>query len=279
MEAENHPSLVGSVSGESRPERGAEPAPQRLDLAGAPLDSVTLADCIAAADCAVEQGRHIVHTAVNAAKIVRIQQDIELREALWAADLSTADGQPVVWAARLLGQHLPQRVAGIDLMEALLEHAAARNYGVYLLGARAEVVAAAADVIRRRYPDIRIVGHRHGYFAVHEDAAVAAQIAAAGADVLFVALETPRKELFLARRRDELRVGFAMGVGGAFDVLAGRRKRAPRWMQRMGLEWTFRLAQEPRRLVWRYVVGNTRFLALLARELARNRTRSNQGVR
>ena len=246
---------------------------RRLEVLGAPLDPLTLADCLALADDAVANRRRIVHTAVNAAKVVRMRDDDELRTAVWSSDVSTADGEPLVWAARLLGRPIPERVAGIDLMEALLEHAARRGYKVYLLGAREHVVAAAAAEIERRHPDIEIVGYRDGYFSPDDDAHVAAEVAAAGPDLLFVALETPRKELFLAKQRDVLAVPFAMGVGGAFDVLAGRRERAPRWAQRLGLEWAFRMKQEPRRLARRYLRGNAEFVALLLAAVARGERR------
>jgi N-acetylglucosaminyldiphosphoundecaprenol N-acetyl-beta-D-mannosaminyltransferase len=244
---------------------------KRVNLVGAPLDPVTLADCLAAVDRAVTEREPTVHTAVNAAKVVRIQRDPRLARALWDADLSTADGQPVVWASRLLGQPVPERVAGIDLMEHLLAHAALRGYRVFLLGARDDVVEDAADAITRRHVGIDICGYRHGYFAPEDDEDVAREVTAATPDLLFVALETPRKELFLAEQRHQLRVPFAMGVGGAFDVLAGRRRRAPRWASRLGLEWLFRLAQDPRRLARRYAAGNVRFIMLVLRELVRRR--------
>jgi N-acetylglucosaminyldiphosphoundecaprenol N-acetyl-beta-D-mannosaminyltransferase len=226
---------------------------------------------LSAVQTIVDSGGQGQHASVNAAKVVRLQHDVELRQAIESCELVTADGQPVVWAARLLGHPIPERVAGIDLMEALLDLSEQRSYRVYLLGARPEVLDDAAAEIRRRHPAVSIVGRHHGYFSPSEEAALVADVAAARPDLLFIALETPQKELFLARHRDTLRVPFSMGVGGAFDVLAGRRRRAPRWAQRAGLEWVFRLAQDPRRLARRYVVGNTRFAALVARELVRTR--------
>lgn len=246
---------------------------RRTSLLGAPVDALTLQECLVAVDGAVVGRRQLVHTAVNASKVVRIQRDAALADALWAADISTADGQPVVWAARVLGQPIPERVAGIDLMEHLLSLATQREYRVYLLGARPEVVEDAALVIRKRHPGILISGYRDGYFRPDEDEAVATAVAEAAPDLLFVALETPRKELFLAQQRDRLRVPFAMGVGGAFDVLAGRRRRAPRWAQRVGLEWLFRLVQDPRRLGSRYAASNVQFVALVLRELLRRGAR------
>jgi N-acetylglucosaminyldiphosphoundecaprenol N-acetyl-beta-D-mannosaminyltransferase len=238
----------------------------RVEVVGCPIDAVTLAEAVGRVEEAVATRRPCQHVSINAAKVVRFQSEPDLRDAVLSCDLITADGQAVVWAARVLGRPLPERVAGIDLMEALLELAPGRGYRVFLLGARPEVVAAAASEIERRHPGVAIVGTHHGYFRSDESESVVAQVAAAAPDLLFVALETPAKEIFLARHRDRLAVPFAMGVGGAFDVLAGLRRRAPRWMQRVGLEWVYRLAQDPRRLARRYVVGNTRFTWLVCRE-------------
>jgi N-acetylglucosaminyldiphosphoundecaprenol N-acetyl-beta-D-mannosaminyltransferase len=244
----------------------------RAHLFGLRLDALSVSDVVARIEGALADRRPLTHASVNAAKAVRAQKDIELRTALHEADLVTADGQPVVWAARLAGRRLPERVAGIDLMEEVLELADRRAYRVYLLGARPDVAAAAAAEIRRRYPRAKIVGAQDGYFDPADESSVVERIAAAAPDIIFVALGTPEKELFQVRHRDALDAAFIMGVGGAFDVLAGRRRRAPRWAQRAGLEWAFRLAQEPRRLLRRYVVGNAQFVALTAREVLRTRT-------
>jgi N-acetylglucosaminyldiphosphoundecaprenol N-acetyl-beta-D-mannosaminyltransferase len=202
---------------------------------------------------------------------VRFQHDEELWRVIHGCQLVTADGQAVVWAGRVLGQPLPERVTGIDLMHAVLQRASERGYGVYVLGARAEVLERAVGTLRARYPNLWLVGARHGYFQPDEEVAVVEGIRESAPDVLFVALETPAKELFLARHRDRLQVPFVMGVGGAVDILGGVRRRAPRWLQRLGLEWAYRLAQDPRRLAGRYVVGNTRFTWLVVREFFRPR--------
>lgn len=246
-----------------------EPLLHRHDFLGAPLDVLSLPDAVAAVARAVDERGSVQHASINAAKVVRLQRDPTLRDALWSCTLATADGQAVVWAARLLGIAVPERVAGIDLMEALLAAAVRRRDRVFLLGARADVLEEAERELERRHPGVLVVGRHHGYFAGDEEPRVVAEIAAAEPDLLFIALETPAKELFLARHRDVLRVPFAMGVGGAFDVLAGRRQRAPRWARRAGLEWLFRLLQEPRRLAGRYVVGNARFVALVGLSLLR----------
>ena len=208
--------------------------------------------------------------AINAAKLVRLQRDQQLRDVVAGCELVTADGQAVVWASRVLRRPLPERVTGIDLMDALLTRASEQGYGAFVLGARPEVLERALQELRRRHPGLRVDG-RHGYFTRDEESAVVDEIASARPDLLFVALETPAKELFLARNRAQLRIPFVMGVGGAVDILGGVRKRAPRLLQRLGLEWAYRLAQDPRRLAGRYIVGNTRFTWLVLRELLRGR--------
>jgi N-acetylglucosaminyldiphosphoundecaprenol N-acetyl-beta-D-mannosaminyltransferase len=251
----------------------APESPARVTFLHCPLDPVSLEQAVETILMTIDSGRSTQHASLNAAKVVRLQRDATLRDALRGCDLVTADGQAIVWAAQLLGLRVPERVAGIDLMEALLEQAALRADGVFLLGARQDVLEDAEREIVRRHPAIRIVGRHHGYFPSADAAAVARAIADARPEILFVALETPAKELFLARHRDVLRVPFAMGVGGAFDVFAGRRSRAPRWARRAGLEWLFRLLQDPRRLAGRYVVGNAVFLALVGRELVKRSLR------
>ena len=246
----------------------------RRQLLGCPIDAVTLEEAVGVVDEAVRAGRPIRQMSINAGKLVKLQRDPELRDAVESSDLITADGQSVVWASKLLGQSLPERVAGIDLMDALLGLAATRGYRVYLLGARQEIVGEAARRIRSRHPSLPLAGYEHGYFGPDEEDAVVERIAQAQTDLLFVALETPAKEIFLARHRDRLAVNFAMGIGGTLDVIAGLRKRAPRWMQRAGLEWLFRFAQDPRRMARRYIVGNTQFAWLVLREATRREVRA-----
>jgi N-acetylglucosaminyldiphosphoundecaprenol N-acetyl-beta-D-mannosaminyltransferase len=247
--------------------------PARVEFLGAPLDLVSMADAVALAEDSILTRRTRHHAGVGSAFIARLRRDPDLAHALASFDLVTADGQGVVWGARLLTRPVPERVTGIDLMQALLARADAHGWAVYLLGAEIDVVATTVDVIAGRYPRIRVVGWQHGYFDRAREDEVVRAIASSDADLLFVGLSTPEKELFLHRHRAHLDVRFAMGVGGTFDIMAGRRTRAPRIMQRAGLEWAWRVAQEPRRMA-RYVVsGHARYLALLAREVARTRVR------
>jgi N-acetylglucosaminyldiphosphoundecaprenol N-acetyl-beta-D-mannosaminyltransferase len=242
---------------------------ERGELLGCPIDVVTMSEAVARAEEAITTGAMCQHVSINAAKIVKLQRDFALRHAIKGCELITADGQSVVWAGKLLGCPLPERVAGIDLMLSLLEVAAQHGYGVFLLGARAEVLERAEAEMLRRFPGLRVAGSRHGYFSPEEEDGVVAMVAEARPDLLFVALETPAKELFLARHRDRIGTPFVMGVGGSFDVLAGVRRRAPLAFRRLGLEWLYRLAQDPKRLARRYVVGNTQFILLVARERAK----------
>jgi len=243
----------------------ARSVPLRRDVLGCGIDCVTLEGAVAHVEHAISAGTPLQHVAINAAKVVRLQRDATLRRAVETCALSTADGTAVVWASRLLGHPLPERVAGIDLMEGVLDLARRRGFRVYLLGARPHVVAAAAETIRARHPGVEIAGWHHGYFTPDEEHAIVEEIDAAKPEILLVALETPAKELFLERARKRMSIPFAMGVGGAFDILAGERQRAPRWMQSAGLEWLYRLRQEPRRMARRYVVGNSQFIWLVVR--------------
>ncbi|TAL22106.1 MAG: glycosyltransferase [Frankiales bacterium] len=205
------------------------------------------------------------HVCLNAAKAVELDSNPDLVRAVAQCDLISVDGQAVVWASRLLGAPVPERVAGIDLFVRLLEEAAAHALPVYLLGARQEVVDKVLQVAAERWPSLLVAGARSGYWTPEQEADVVAEVAASGAQLLFLAIPSPRKELFLERHGQALGVPFRMGVGGSFDVLAGVTRRAPVWAQKSGLEWCFRLLQEPRRMARRYLVGNASFLRLTLR--------------
>ncbi len=246
----------------------------RATLLGCEIERVDISQAVSACEQFVDSRRRAQHMAVNAAKLVAMNDDSRLREIVERCELVTADGQSIVWASRLLGDPVPERVAGIDLMQRLLARAEERGYGVYILGARAEVLDRAVARILDRYPRLRIVGYHDGYFDESCDHAVVNEVRAARPDILFVAMSSPRKEYFLGENRRELNVPFVMGVGGAIDVMAGVTRRAPRLVQRLGLEWLYRLVQEPRRLGPRYVVTNSRFVLLVARALvAKHRRR------
>ena len=158
---------------------------------------------------------------------------------------------------------MPERVAGVDLMRELCDLAERKGYQIYLLGAKAEVVAKAAEALARDYPALRIAGYRDGYFGEDEFDRVVDEVADARPAIVFVGITSPKKERLIERFRELGATGAFVGVGGTFDVVSGCIPRAPLWMQRANLEWLFRMAQEPRRLVKRYVVGNARFFRIL----------------
>lgn len=249
------------------------PAVERLDVLGCSVDNLTMEETLAVVEGFIASGRPHQHVVVNVDKIVKARDDAQLREIINRCDLINADGMPVVWASRMLGRPLKERVAGIDLFEALMVRAAERGWRVFLLGAREEVVAKVRSIYEARHPELVIAGHRNGYWQPGEEEAVAEQVRAARADLLFVAISSPMKERFLGRWQAHMRVPFAMGVGGSFDVAAGLVKRAPRWMQRTGLEWFYRFLQEPRRMFRRYFVDDMAFFGMLGSELAARRMR------
>jgi len=257
-----------------RPTVAIERVIEPKHVARVPIHPVDMQGALARVDEFISARTPHYNIAINAAKIVEFQDDEALRDAIGEAHLLTADGQAVVWASHLLGQPVPARVAGTDLMQALLAHAARRGYSVYLLGAKDEVVRACVTKAQKEHPSLRIAGHRNGYFRRDEEGDVVAAIRTANPDILFLGFGTPAKEYFMHRHYRALGVPFVMGVGGSFDVYAGLVARAPRWMQRAGLEWAFRLAQEPRRMWRRYLVGNIRFAWIIVRELFARGARS-----
>jgi N-acetylglucosaminyldiphosphoundecaprenol N-acetyl-beta-D-mannosaminyltransferase len=248
------------------PEEVKPSASDRVVLFGVPIDNLTLSETLDRIEQMIREGTAHQHVVVNVDKIVKLQSDPALREAILGCDLISADGQPVVWASRLLGKPLKARVTGIDLFEALVQRCAARGYRPFLLGARQEVVGRVVEILRSRHPTLELAGWRNGYWNADEERSVVGQIKEARPDVLFVAMSSPKKEIFLSRWKNELQVPFVMGVGGSFDVVAGLTRRAPVWMQRCGLEWLFRLAQEPGRLWHRYLVDDMRFFRLVWKE-------------
>ncbi|MES2757505.1 MAG: WecB/TagA/CpsF family glycosyltransferase [Pseudomonadota bacterium] len=237
---------------------------------GCQIDNLSMEDTLARIDGFIRSGQPHQHVVVNVDKLVKASRDEQLRRIINECALINADGMPVVWASRLLGKPLKERVAGVDLFEALMARAAVKGWRVFLLGAREDVVQAVRATYMLKYPQLAIAGCRNGYWnGEHEEAAVVEQIRASGADLLFVAISSPKKEQFLGRYQAAMKIPFAMGVGGTFDVAIGKVKRAPLWMQKAGLEWFFRFLQEPRRMFRRYFIDDMAFIWLLIKEAAR----------
>jgi N-acetylglucosaminyldiphosphoundecaprenol N-acetyl-beta-D-mannosaminyltransferase len=217
--------------------------------------------------CWDEQRGVSQHVVLNAAKVVLMTEDERLRDIIATCNLVNADGTSVVWASRMLGSPLPERVAGIDLFLRIVERASQTGHRVYFLGATDDVLDSMLAVFRKNHPGLQIGGWHNGYWG--DDEAVVAAVREAKPSFLFLAIPSPRKEYWLRDHLAELEVPFVMGVGGAFDVVAGKVKRAPQWVQRIGFEWMYRLMQEPRRMWKRYLHGNTAFILLTLREWRR----------
>ena len=241
-------------------------------LFGVPVHALTMSQALDTIEAAIAERRSLHIGVVNAAKIVNMQRDPALRAAVLESDLILADGASVVWASRILRQPLPERVAGIDLMTGMFERGNVRGYRVFVLGATTEVLDSALKYIRSHYPHVDIVGHHHGYFSAIDEGRIAEAIAAARPDILLVGMTSPKKEQFLARWSDQIRVPISHGVGGSLDVIGGKVRRAPLLWQRLGLEWLYRVAQEPRRLWRRYLDTNIRFCWLVVTHLAGGRS-------
>ena len=245
---------------------------ERAELLGLAFDTVTMEGAVARclAMCHAERASHLVVTA-NASHLCMMRNDPELSRACRAGELIVPDGMAVVWALRASGQAVPGRVAGVELMEHLLEAAGKHRLRVYFLGAKPEVVSKLVETSKVNYPGIEIAGFRDGYFGPDDHLEIVDEIRASGAHMLFVGMPTPFKELWCERHRHRLNVPVIMGVGGSFDVLAGFIKRAPRAVQSLGLEWFWRLLMEPRKLWKRYLTTNSQFIWFAGLEIVARR--------
>jgi N-acetylglucosaminyldiphosphoundecaprenol N-acetyl-beta-D-mannosaminyltransferase len=243
----------------------------RAEFLNCPIDMLTMAETVEKAATSMRTRVRLQHVALNVAKFVNMRTNPILRDDVAGSDLVGIDGMGIVIAARWFGLPVPQRVAGIDLFREVLGVCAREGFRPFLLGATPEVLDKAASAIKTEYPSLQFAGLRDGYFKPEQEDEVVEQIVASKADCLFIGMPTPRKERFLARYRDRLGVPFIMGVGGSFDVVAGHVSRAPRLLQSWGMEWLYRVYQEPGRMWWRYAKTNTLFAIILIRAFLSNR--------
>jgi N-acetylglucosaminyldiphosphoundecaprenol N-acetyl-beta-D-mannosaminyltransferase len=243
------------------------PERKRVQLMGLSFDPESMDSAVARCLqwCAGGRASHTVITA-NAGVLCMMRRDPELRQACQSGDLILADGMSVVWALRLARTPVAERVTGVDLMSRLLQVGASRNLRVFFLGAREEVVRALADSCVSKYPGLVVAGYRNGYFSAADHPAVVEQIRESRPDMVFVGMPSPLKEVFLERHRARLEAPILIGVGGSFDVLAGYVERAPPWLRSVGMEWSWRLMMEPRKMWKRYLTTNTEFLWTAGRE-------------
>lgn len=242
-----------------------------VELFDIPIKAMTMTQVLDLVDQAITGRASLQIGVVNAAKIVNMYRNPVLGADVLSSDVIFADGASVVWASHILGKPLPERVAGIDLMMGMLERGRERGYRVYLFGATEEVNRKVAERINVDYSGVTVAGRRNGYFTATEEESIANDIASANPDILLVAITSPKKEQFLARWSDRINIPVCHGVGGSFDVYAGKVKRAPLSWQRYGMEWLYRLLQEPGRMWKRYLVTNSLFCWLVIRELFRRK--------
>ena len=234
----------------------------RVSFMGVPIDAMTLEQTVEHIIDRIQEGLPTQHVAINPGKIIRMMEDEEIREIVHQCEVISTDGVGVYWFSKMLGCPIPERVTGIDLMDKLLARAAHLGLKPYFLGAKQEVVEKSVAFYQKKYPTLEFAGFRNGYFSEGEERGIAEDIGRSGASMLFVAISSPKKEQFLGRWRDVINIPYVMGVGGSFDVISGTVQRAPKWMQRIGLEWSYRWMQEPKRMARRNLVDTPKFVAL-----------------
>lgn len=244
----------------------------KVEFLGLPLDNLSLEESLARLEEFVREGRPRQVFTPNAALTVWANLDPFLMGVYRSTDLLTPDGMGVFLASRLLGVPVKANVPAVSLFFELLKQGAVKKYRFYFLGARPKVVERAVANMRTRHPGLQIVGFHHGHYSPEEEEAVVEGIRACRPDVVFVAMSTPQKELFIHENKERIGAAVFVGVGGSFDVAAGVTRLAPLWMRNAGLEWLYRLIQEPRRLWRRYATTHPAFLYLVAKALVKQHT-------
>lgn len=217
----------------------------------------------------LKEGNQIIQNGINAASINELAKNNDLVRAYNNSDLMNIDGMSMVWALRYLGYSVPERVACPDLANDILALAEIKNYSIFLFGAKEDSLSRSIKNLKISFPKLNIAGHRNGYYKVSEETEIVQMINNSNPDILLIGMPSPRKELFVEKYKDQLKVKYFFGVGGFFDILSGKLKRAPLWMQKGGLEWLYRFIQEPRRMWSRYLIGNVKFIRLVLKEKCR----------
>lgn len=236
---------------------------KRVKFLNTYVDALTMEETLERIQGYIDNKACVQHVVINAGKINLMQENEDLTRIINECQLINADGQSIVWGSKILGNLLPERVAGIDIFTELIRVSAEKGYKPYFFGAKEEVVTEVVRRFEEQYPTLKVAGYRNGYFKKEESENIAEQINKSCADILFVAFSSPMKEFWIKEHMEIMKVPFAMGVGGSFDVIAGKTTRAPKWMQECGLEWFYRFIQEPRRMFKRYIYGNIKFIKLI----------------
>ncbi len=232
----------------------------RYELLNTYVNVLSMEETIEEVEKIIQRREPTQHVVINALKVNLMNKDLQLREIVNSCPIINADGVSILWAAKILGVPLKERITGIDLFNNLIKVAAKKGYRIYLFGAKEDVVVKVKNILNNMYPELQIVGYRNGYFNEEEEPDIIKDMINSGADMMFVAFSSPKKEYWIYKYINQLGIPFIMGVGGSFDVVAGVTKRAPKWMQYHGMEWFYRFIQEPRRLWHRYIIGNIEFI-------------------
>ena len=219
----------------------------------------------------LKNGNRLIQNGVNAASINELAKNEELVHAFNNSNLINIDGISIVWALRFLGFYVPERVACPDLANDILALAEKKNYSIFILGAQDKVLTLCIQKLKIDFPELRIAGSRNGYFQEEEEGIILDMINNVSPDILFLGMPSPRKELFVEKYKSLLNAKYIFGVGGYFDILSGLTKRAPRWLQNIGMEWFYRFLQEPKRMWRRYLIGNFKFIWLVHKEKIKQR--------
>ena len=243
---------------------------KRTDFMNTFVDCLTMDETIEEIILAIKEKKCVHNVGINADKINLMQKDEKLVKIINSSEIINADGVSIVLAGKFLGKNIPERVAGIDVVDKLIEICARENFKPYFFGTKQHILEKMIDHYRTLYPELKIAGYRSGYFEDSESISIAENIRQSQADIVFVGFPSPQKEYWIDKYMKYMNVPIALGVGGSFDVISGELKRAPKWMQKSGLEWFYRFLQEPRRLFKRYLVGNFKFCLMVVKARFKN---------
>lgn len=240
-------------------------------LFGIPFCDVTREELLCLVDEMVRARKPSYIATPNIDHVCRFHTNDEFRVAYLAARLVICDGMPIIWASRVLGRPLRQKLSGSDLIYWISEHAAQRGYSIYFFGAGECVADECAKRLCDMFPGLKVAGTQSPPFGFHEDSSAngtaTSKVRASGADIVYVALGSPKQEIWMRENAEACGIPVMIGIGGSFDFVSGRVRRAPGWMQRSSLEWVWRLCQEPRRLWRRYLVEDVLFFKLFLVEM------------
>lgn len=242
-------------------DHSVHPAYRRVHLMGVPVDCITETQAIAVCQDAIAQKRQVCIAPINAAQTILAHENAEFRAVMEDFELALADGKAVAWGAKWVKRlPVPEQVGLPPFVHRLLDMAELYEYSIYFFGAREEIVQQVLARARQRWPRLLIAGYRNGYFKPADEAAMVAAMNESRAAILLVALPSPMKEMWIARHKHELAIPITAGVGGLFDVMAGKVRAAPEPIRKLGLEWVFRMMQEPQRLFKRYMTTTPLFV-------------------